>query len=90
LVEKKIRRLANLGPFFSWKILPVCRNHIFQVGTWQKFASKRNAESMQPWTECTNYKSSYEFEHPVGYTKEEAGLLFLMAIFYQKANFNEN
>jgi hypothetical protein len=29
---------GEFGPFFSWKILPVCRNHIFQVGlgkNWQ-------------------------------------------------------
>jgi hypothetical protein len=90
LVELFFRSLANLGTFFSWKILPIDRNHIFQVGTWQKFACKWNAESMQPCTECTNYKSSYEFEHPVGYTKEEAAFLFLLANFYQKANFNEN
>ncbi len=48
LVELFFRSLANWGPFFSWKILHIGRNHIFQVRTWQKFASKRNAESMQP------------------------------------------
>jgi hypothetical protein len=29
--------------FFSWKILPIGQNHIFPVGVWGKFASKRNA-----------------------------------------------
>jgi hypothetical protein len=33
---------GEFGPFFSWKIVPICRNHIFQVGIWRKFASKRN------------------------------------------------
>jgi hypothetical protein len=33
--------LANLGHFFSWKILCIGRNHIFQVEIWQYFAPQK-------------------------------------------------
>jgi hypothetical protein len=36
---------GEIGRIFSWKILPIIRNHIFQVRIWRKFASKRNAGS---------------------------------------------
>jgi hypothetical protein len=44
LIEFLFRNLANLGFFFSWKILPLGRNHIFPVGICLKFASKRNID----------------------------------------------
>jgi len=33
--------LWQISAFFSWKILPICQNHTFQVGIWQKFANKK-------------------------------------------------
>jgi hypothetical protein len=41
--RKKKSKCGEFGPFFSWKILPIGRNHIFQVVIRWKFASKTNA-----------------------------------------------
>jgi hypothetical protein len=43
----KSKNMANLGHFFPWKILCICRNHTCfrQVEIWRKFASKRKTAS---------------------------------------------
>ncbi len=35
------RNLANLGHFFSWKILRIGQKHIFQVKIWRNFTKKK-------------------------------------------------
>jgi hypothetical protein len=56
-----VERSGELEPFFSWKILPIGQNHIFQVGNWQKFASKRNA-CLNSFPSCKIMSLSNPFE----------------------------
>jgi hypothetical protein len=37
-------KFDEFGPFFAWKIVCVCQNHIFEVKLWKIFASKNKSD----------------------------------------------
>jgi hypothetical protein len=69
LVEFLFPKSGEFG-LFSWKILPVSRNHIFQVGIWQKFANKRNPATGHEFTDNSINKPNFDSLPPSKTQKE--------------------
>jgi len=61
LKKKNSSKYGEFGSFFSWNILCIGWNHIFQVENWQKLARKRNT-GWRAWdAELITTKICWEF-----------------------------